>query len=259
MNTLSTLSRSPVLRSLLLACALAGAAAPASAGLWPFGGEQVEGSGSVKRQARQVQHFTGVAMEMPGKLELRMGSTEGVTVEADDNLLPLIETVVEDGVLRVRPSKRNLSLRTRNLRIVVNAREIERLSLGGSGSIEADALRSPRLHVDLGGSGKISVRGIESDTVSISLGGSGGFQADGGTARKVSVSIGGSGNVDLGKVQADNVSVSVGGSGDVTVWAREALSLSIAGSGDVRYYGDPRVSKSIVGSGDARRVAAAPR
>lgn len=250
---------SPVLRSLLLAAALVGAAAPASAGLWPFKGEQVEGSGSIKRQARQVQHFTGVALELPGRLELRTGSAEGVTVEADDNLLPLIETVVEDGTLKVRPSKRNLNLRSRNMKIVVTARQVDRLSLGGSGTIDADALRGQRLQFDLGGSGKINVRNIEGESVSVTLGGSGEFRADGGTARKLSVSIGGSGDVDLGKVQTNDASISVGGSGDVTVWAKDALSLTIAGSGDVNYYGDPRVSKSIAGSGDARRLAGAPR
>ena len=250
---------SPVLRSLLLAAALVGAAAPASAGLWPFQGEHVEGSGSIKRQARQVQHFTGVALELPGRLELRTGSAEGVTVEADDNLLPLIETVVEDGTLKVRPSKRNLNLRSRNMKIVVTARQVDRLSLGGSGTIDADALRGQRLQFDLGGSGKINVRNIEGESVSVTLGGSGEFRADGGTARKLSVSIGGSGDVDLGKVQTNDASISVGGSGDVTVWAKDALSLTIAGSGDVNYYGDPRVSKSIAGSGDARRLAGAPR
>jgi len=253
----------PLLRTLALpaalACALACAAAPSAAGGWPWGGEQVQGSGSIKRQARQVAHFNGLALEVPGKLELRMGDSEDVTIETDDNLLPLVETVVENGTLKIRPTKRNLNLKTKHLKIVVNARQIERLALGGSGSIDADALRAPRLDVDLGGSGDISVRGLESDTVAVNLGGSGDFKAGKGTARKLSVSIGGSGTVDMGRVQSDSASVSVAGSGEATVWARNELSMTIAGSGDVNYYGDPRLSKSIVGSGDARRIAGAPR
>ncbi len=253
----------PSLRTLMLpaalACALACAAAPSMAGGWPWGGEQVQGNGSIKRQARQVTHFTGLALEVPGKLELRMGDSEGVTIETDDNVLPLVETVVENGTLKIRPSKRNLNLKTKNLKIVVNARQIERLALGGSGSIDADALRAPRLDIDLGGSGDIKVRGLESDTVAVSLGGSGDFKAETGRARKLSVSIGGSGTVDMGRVQSDSASVSLAGSGEATVWAKSELSMTIAGSGDVNYYGDPRLSKSIVGSGDARRIAAAPR
>jgi hypothetical protein len=247
------------LRGVVLAAALACAAAPSMADSWSWGGERVEGNGSIKRQARQVSHFTGLAFEMPGKLELRLGNTEGITIETDDNLLPLVETVVENGTLKIRPSKRNLNLRTKNLKVVVTARQIERLALGGSGSIEADALRAPRLSIDLGGSGDIRVRSVESDSLAVALGGSGDFKADGGTARKLSVSIGGSGTVEMGRVQSDSVSVSVAGSGEATVWARNELSMTIAGSGDVNYYGDPRISKSVVGSGDARRIAAAPR
>lgn len=242
-----------------LAAGLATTAAPSIAGNWSFGGERVEGNGSIKRQSRQVSHFTGLALEVPGKLELRMGDSEGVSIETDDNVLPLIETVVENGTLKIRPTRRNLSLRTRNLKIVVNARQIERLALGGSGSVDADTLRAPRLNIDLGGSGEIHVRNLESDAVSVTLGGSGDFKAGAGQARKLSVSIGGSGTVDMGRVQVDNASISVAGSGEATVWARHELSMTIAGSGDVNYYGDPRVSKSVVGSGDARRIAAAPR
>jgi hypothetical protein len=247
------------LRGIVLAAALACAAGPSMADSWSWGGERVEGNGSIKRQARQVSHFTGLAFEMPGKLELRLGNSEGVTIETDDNLLPLVETVVENGTLKIRPSKRNLNLPTTTLKVVVTARQIERLALGGSGTIEADALRAPRLSIDLGGSGDIRVRSVESDSLAVALGGSGDFKADGGTARKLSVSIGGSGTGEMGRVQSDSVSVSVAGSGEATVWARNELSMTIAGSGDVNYYGDPRISKSVVGSGDARRIAAAPR
>lgn len=243
----------------LLAALVAGASAPSMAGSWSWGGEQVQGNGAVKRQVRQVAHFTGLAFEMPGKLELRLGDSEGITIETDDNLLPLVETVVENGTLKIRPSKRNLSLRTSNLRVVVNARQIERLALGGSGSIDADLLRGPRLSIDLGGSGKVNVRQLDSDAVAVALGGSGDFKAGTGQARKLSVSIGGSGTVDMGRVQSDSVSVSVAGSGEATVWARNELSMTIAGSGDVNYYGDPRISKSVVGSGGARRIGAAPQ
>jgi len=246
------------MRTLLLAATLACVAAPAPAMAWPFGGEKVEGNGSVTRQTRQVERFSGISLELPAQVELRMGSSEGVTIETDDNLQRLIETEVDDGVLRIRPTKRNMNLHTRTMKIVVNARQIERLSLGGSGSIDAEALRAPSLRFNLGGSGKIRIASLESDKVSISVGGSGDLRANGGKTRDVSVSIGGSGNVDLGKVAADSVSVSVAGSGDATVWARQELSISIAGSGDINYYGDPQVRRSVAGSGDVRRLGGAP-
>ena len=226
---------------------------------WPFGSEQVEGNGNVTRQARKVESFNGIALGLPGRLELRNGNVDSVTVETDDNLQALVETRVEDGMLRIRPVKRNLDLRTRNLKIVVTARQIERLSLGGSGTIDADVLRGKRLDVDVGGSGKIQIARLDAETVAAKVAGSGDLRADGGTVRDLSVSIGGSGSVDLGKVATDTARVSIAGSGDVTVWAKNDLRAKIAGSGDVGYYGDPTVSRSVAGSGEVRRIGNAPR
>ena len=253
------LCSTPALRALMLAAALACTVAPPTAMAWPFGGEQVEGSGSVTRQARKVDSFNGIALGLPGRLELRSGSVDSVTVETDDNLQALVETRVEDGMLRIRPVKRNLDLRTRNLKIVVTARQIERLSLGGSGTIDADVLRGKRLDVDVGGSGKIQIARLDAETVAAKVAGSGDLRADGGTVRDLSVSIGGSGSVDMGKVATNTARVSIAGSGDVTVWAKNDLRAKIAGSGDVGYYGDPTVSRSVAGSGEVRRIGNAPR
>jgi len=248
-------------RALLAGCIAAGLAlgGHVTAAPWSWGGEQVQGSGRIVKQNRQVSGFTGLSLSVPGRVELRIGSSEGVTVEADDNVLPLLETVVEDGTLKIRPARRNLNLQTRGIRVVVQARAIERLSLGGSGSIHADPLKARRLDVDVGGSGSVNLKGVEADTLSVAIGGSGDLQAAGGTVGAMSVSIGGSGDVDLGRVQATSASVSVSGSGEATVWPRNTLSVSIAGSGDVHYYGDPQVRKSVAGSGEVKRMGAAPR
>jgi hypothetical protein len=249
-------------RFLIAACALAciAIAPQATAGDSSWGtSEQVQGSGKVQRETRDVAHFSGLAMSLPGNVEIRSGSgREGLTIEADDNLLPLIETVVEDGTLQIRP-KRNMNLRTRNLKVVVQARAIDRLALAGSGNIDADVVRGGRVRFDVGGSGSVKVRRIEGESVSVNLGGSGNLKAVDGTARSMSILIGGSGTVDLARVRAEKASVTLAGSGDATLWVRDSLNLIAAGSGNANYYGDPQVSKTVVGSGNVRRLGASPR
>jgi hypothetical protein len=249
-------------RLLCAACALAfiAAAPQVQAADWGFGkNEQVQGSGNIKRQAREVGHFSGVALALPGHVEVRSGAAaEGLSIETDDNLLPLIETVVEDGTLKIR-GKKNTHPRTRNLKIVVQARELDRLAVAGSGDIDADAVRGKRVRLDIGGSGSIKVGKAEGESLSVNLGGSGDLKVEEGSAPTLSVSIGGSGDVDLARVRTDSASVTVGGSGDATLWVRNKLSLTVAGSGNVNYYGDPQVSRSVVGSGEARRLGTAPR
>jgi hypothetical protein len=255
--TLTSRMRQLVMAAALVACAVPLTMAVAGPMDWATG--RVQGSGKIVKQTRALAHFTGVNLNVPGDMILRLGNTESITIETDDNLLPLIESVIEDGVLRIRPVKRHTSINTRNLKIVVVAKEIDRLALSGSGSIDSDALKGRKLQFDIGGSGSINIKGMEADAVAVSLGGSGDMKSGAGKAASMSVSIGGSGDVDVGKVQSSDVSVSVAGSGEAIVWASKGLSVTIAGSGDVNYYGDPKISQSVLGSGDITRMGSAPK
>jgi hypothetical protein len=228
---------------------------PAQARGWSW--EKVTGSGRIQVETRSPGHFNGVALDLPADLELRIGATESITLETDDNLLPMIETTIDNGTLHIRPSKSRLNFDTRRLKIVVQAKAIDKLALGGSGSINADPLRAARLMIDVKGSGSINVKGIDADALSVSLSGSGDLSVGGGAASTLSLSIAGSGDVDLGKLRSLNATVSIAGSGDTTLSARDTLSVSIAGSGDVNYYGDPRISKTVFGSGSANRIGGA--
>lgn len=250
--------RKTVLAVALIACAVPFTQVTAAGNGW-FGGEKVQGSGAIKKQTRNLAAFNGVALSVPGDMELRLGSSDSITIESDDNILPLIETVVENGTLKIQPNKRNLNLHTRHMKIVLTARNIDHISVGGSGSVQSDALKAGKLKFNIGGSGSINIQGVEADDLSVSVGGSGDFKSNGGRARNLSVSIGGSGDVDLGRVQASDASVSVAGSGEAVVWVTNNLSTTIAGSGDVNYYGDPKVSRSVVGSGSTERLGASPR
>lgn len=248
-------------RALLLALGVCAIAAPATPALaspldW-IGGNSVKGSGKLQKQTREVANFNGVALNVPGHVELRIGNTDSITIETDDNILPLIDTVVENGTLRIRPAKRNANFRQTALTIVIQARHVERISVGGSGSIDAAGLRADKLRFDVGGSGSINARDLDSPRVAIAIGGSGNFTATGKT-EQLTASIGGSGSIQAGRLAAREVQVSIGGSGEAQVWAKDDLNISIGGSGEVSYYGDPRISKSMQRSGSVKRLGSAP-
>ncbi len=250
------------LGAVLLAAGVLSCVGPAGVALasplgW-FHGEHVQGSGNISKQNRELGHFTALATSLGGSVEIRIGNTESISIETDDNLLPLIETVIENGTLRIRPVKKDMQLEPRTLKIVVQAKTVERIAVGGTGTVDADRLHGQKLVFDIGGSGAISVRNLEAQSVAVSLGGSGNWKASGNT-EQLQVSIGGSGKVQAGQLTARDVQISIGGSGQATVWAKQTLNLSVAGSGDVAYYGDPQVTKSILGSGSLKRLSGAPQ
>jgi len=250
-----------LLTSTALAVALAAAAAaslPAQAMDWrhAFGGS-VTGSGTIKSETRAVSGFSGVALSLDASVQIQQGAAEGVTVEADDNLLPLIETVVEGGILKIRPATRNGSLSSRHLKIVVRAKTIDRLSIAGSGDIYAETLKTAKLNASIAGAGDLRIKSLDTDALGVKIAGSGDFDAAG-RAASLHASIAGSGDVKAARLEAKDVEVSIAGSGDANVWARETLKVKVAGSGDVKYYGDAALQKSVVGSGEIKRLGAAP-
>jgi hypothetical protein len=257
----SSSRRQAIAVTLAAAMAFTASSTPASPLSWLIGGKgkRVTGSGHVQQQTRQPGPFDGVALGLAGTAELRIGDSESITVETDDNLLPLIETVVENGMLKIRSRDEGTRLAPTRLRFVIQAKHITRLAVGGSGSIVAGTLAGDAARFDVGGAGSISVNKLQLEHATVAIGGSGHFNA-GGRAGELKISIGGSGQADTGALDADSVSVSIGGSGQATVSARQALAASIGGSGNVEYYGDPgQLSKSVAGSGSITRIGPAPK
>src|SRR5258705_10697028 len=107
-------------RTLCVTVLLAGLLA--ACGLLP-GSNLITGSGNVTRVDRPVSGFAAVALEGSGEVVITQGASEGLTIEAEDNLLPLITSEVKDGVLRLdfnRADWRTVIKPTKPIRFLVS-------------------------------------------------------------------------------------------------------------------------------------------
>lgn len=215
-----------------------------------------QGSGRMVTESRTVADFQAIAMAGGIDLTLSQGPSTSVKVEVDDNLAPMLETVVENGdpgpTLKIR-WRRGEHIQTRSkVRVTVVTPRLTALSLAGSGDALVGAFKTPSLKLSLSGSGDVKLDGLSTDELSIGIAGHGDVSASG-SAAKLSVSIAGSGDVSLKDLRADDVSVRIAGSGDASVNAQKTLEVGIAGSGDVVYTGDPAVKSRVAGSGSVSR------
>src|SRR4030095_7851383 len=67
----------------------------------------VVGSGVAKTETRPVSGIHSIALGISANLEIRQGTSEGLTITGDDNVLPLVETNVTNGVLEIRWKERH--------------------------------------------------------------------------------------------------------------------------------------------------------
>jgi hypothetical protein len=212
-----------------------------------------------RHETRAVSGFHAVALSAPIKVELVQGDAEGMTLDGDEAALAEIETVVEDGSLKIRNKSHSWFSGPDMSRVVahVSAKTIDGLSTAGSGDIRTASLRTKDLKVSIAGSGDVRIETLAASDVQVSIAGSGDVLV-GGKADVVHTSIAGSGDMKASKLESRESSVSIAGSGDAMLWAHDSIHVSIMGSGDVRYYGDPAVNKSVLGSGEVKRMGASP-
>lgn len=241
-----------ILSSLLLTvgtCLALASAQPAAAA--------TQGSGRTATEQRAVSGFEAVATTGAIDLVLRQTGKEAVQVQADDNVLPLIETVVENGshgpTLQVRFKRGERVMHRGQIRVTVDVAQLKAVSTAGAGDIFVDGLKTPSFHLSIAGASDARLNGLATELLDVRISGSGDVVAAG-TATRVKLSIAGSGDANLAALVADDVQVRIAGSGDASVTANQALDVSVAGSGDVRYGGSAtNVKSSTAGSGSVTR------
>jgi hypothetical protein len=187
----------------------------------------VEGSGTRKEEKREGKNFNALRVSGAYDLTVTLGEDESLTLSGDDNLLPLIETSVEGGVLIVK-NRKSISPKL-PLRLTISAKALRELKVSGS-------LRG-------------SVTGLDTDVFGLVASGSCRLTLAG-RADALTMSVSGSGSLDAAGLRAKVATVKISGSGDADVEVSESLSVKISGSGKVRYGGEPKnVDRDISGSG----------
>jgi hypothetical protein len=187
----------------------------------------VEGSGNVITESREVSDFNEIVLGGTGRVVVDVTGTESLTIEAEDNIMPLLETRVSNGRLRLDTSG-SISP-TVEIVYTITAKTLDGLVISGSGVVDAEAVDSTHFRVDISGSGDVVVEGTLSGLLSVSISGSGEFDGESLTAPE--------GQVD------------VTGSGNAVVDVADDLEVSVSGSGEVEYLGEPNVDSSVSGSG----------
>jgi len=213
------------------------------------GGNTVKGSGKEVAVARQVAAFSALRLDSSVDVQAHQGAAPSVTVRADDNIEPLIETVVEGDTLVVRTKKGTGYYSHHKVVVDVVFSSLTAVQQRGSGDLHIDKISGPKFESSISGSGDLRIDDAQVGAFALSIAGSGDVVVAG-TADEARFGIAGSGDIDARNLAAKKVNVSISGSGDAHVNATEALEARVAGSGDVTYSGHPHdVSRHVSGSG----------
>jgi len=208
-------------------------------------------------ESRPVSGFNRIASGGPFDVHVKIDGTESLKISAPADIRKLIETVVEDGTLKIkfRDHLHNGEGDTEGpIDIYVTAKSLSSLSNAGSGSIKVDGTVSgSNVSVIVSGSGNIE-SSVKSGNLHATISGSGSIHLDGSTD-EAKVMISGSGEMNSRNLKTNDASVTITGSGNAYFTAEKTVSARIVGSGNVIYSGNATITESkTIGSGGVSKA-----
>jgi Putative auto-transporter adhesin, head GIN domain len=214
--------------------------------------DNVWGSGDVITETRTHQDFHALMVSTPGEVEVRTGPQFRVEVSCEESLMPLLETSVDNGVLKV--SFRKQVFDADDVRIRVTAPRWDGFEVRGSADVDVvDAIQGTLLDLFVSGSGDVKVFKLDFDRVKARISGSGNVTLTG-EADDLNASITGSGNIRALECPVQTAIVTVSGSGDARVNVQKTLEANVSGSGNIDVRGNAVINANVSGSGRVRRI-----
>ncbi|WP_461533643.1 head GIN domain-containing protein [Sinomicrobium sp.] len=217
-----------------------------------FGNKKITGNGNVVKTDRKTKDYDEIGVSGIFDVVLVPGTEGNLIIEAEENLIPYIETEIKGNTLKIKTTK-GVSLRPkRDIRITVPFEALSAVSLAGSGNISSNAaIKASTFKTNLAGSGDISLE-VEAPNVQSNIAGSGDIILKG-TADNYKANVAGSGDIKADELITGKTEVSVSGSGDIRVYCNEKIIAKIIGSGNVLYKGNAKEDSKILGSGEIRK------
>ncbi|AXY76763.1 DUF2807 domain-containing protein [Paraflavitalea soli] len=218
--------------------------------------KKINGDGPSITQSRTVADFTKVSLGIPGILYVTQEPGYKLTIDAQQNILDIIETPVSGGELRIKFDNGKRIGSHDKVIIRVSAPLFNALNVSGDGDISSNStLQSSSLRLGLSGSGSITLAGTEvTGKLEAFISGSGNIQINGGVADAGDLNISGSGGIEMLDVSFKNAITHISGSGNIKAGVVQQLDANISGSGSVYYKGAPLISTHISGSGSVKKV-----
>ena len=172
---------------------------------------KVTGNGNMKKESRTVsQSYTELGVSGQFNVLIRQGSKASIEIEADENILPLIELEFKSNELQIR-YKRHTDVRpSKPVNVWITNPEI----------------------AELAGSGKVRLAG-KADKTEVAISGSADVDAPGMSAQEAEIAISGSGKayVNVSK----KLEIAISGSGSVRYKGNAIVEQSVSGSGRVSH------------------------
>jgi len=207
----------------------------------------VKGNGNVVMETRTVNaSFSKIKASEGLSVYLTQGSSEGITVEADENLQELIITEVMDGVLKIH-CKEQIG-KASSKKVNVNFKSISGITSTSGSSVHAtNVITTDNLKLKSSSGSSMRVKVNTNDLTCDSSSGSS-LKVSGNTISLTAEASSGS-TIKAGDLKAESSEASASSGANLTVNTSKALIAKASSGASVKYYGNPEMLDTDKSSG----------
>lgn len=209
------------------------------------------GNGHVVSEERSLdKSFEGIHVSAGLHVFLLQGDQEGVRVEADENLLELISTEVENGILVIKPTSPIRRAKSKN--IYVTYRSINRVRASSGSYIQTNNTLKNREVSVKASSGARVLMDIFSEDADVSSSSGSEVELSGKTISLTS-SVSSGGMVKAQGLQSLRCITNASSGGSAYLNVKEELNAKASSGGKIVYYGEPSVLSEKSSSGTVKK------
>jgi hypothetical protein len=211
------------------------------------------GNGNVTTQERAVnQDFDKVRGSSGIDVYLTEGSKNKIVVEADENLIDLIETNISNGKLTIRSSKNIGRSKAKKVHVTfIKLSSIEASS--GADIIGKSVIKNETISLDCSSGADLEVEVFAKELYAET---SSGADLDvSGKASTMYANASSGSELNAKNLNTITCNAKASSGADIIVTVQDKINAKASSGGDVRYYGDPvSVSKKDGKSGNIRKM-----
>jgi hypothetical protein len=212
----------------------------------------IPGNGKVVKETRIVPTFDAIDLSGAWDVTLKQGANQELTVETDENIMPLVRTEVVNGVLRINITKP--VMKTTKMALYITVKDLKRVEASGAVDIQTETVIAvPELAIDASGASEAK---LELDVQKLSLDCSGASKMKmAGKAVSVRMDLSGASDIFAYELLTENYQIDISGAGNAQINVSKRLQAEVSGAGNIRYKGSPsEVNQEVSGAGSIRKV-----
>ena len=180
--------------------------------------------------------FTGIKVSTGIDLFIRQGSTNAITVEADENLHDLIITEVKEGILKIYTDKNIWKSKARKVYVTIENLTLLKASSGSNVKSES-VINTNEIYIDASSGASIDIEVVAKSAVTEASSGSD-VKIKGTTINHTARASSGS-SINAYKLKSTNANASASSGASIHIYASKNMDAKASSGGAIDYTGNP--------------------